>query len=378
MIYTNKHSNRKHILQVNIDNDGGNGAFALIYYINKVLKCNFVFDYFTMGNFKVDNVYNSIIEDGGKCFSANLRNNKLIGHLKLPFSFYQVLKENNYDIVHIHSEVAYKHFLYAFAAKKAGVKKIIIHSHSCNIDGNNKGIKFILHQIFKNRVNKLGTYFLACSVPAAEWLFTNKTLHSNNFKLLHNGILPDSYKYSDKKRKEIREKLGINENIVIGHVGALKKVKNQTRLLDIMHDLNDERYVLVLVGDGECRKEIEDKIKKLSLEKKVYLLGNRTDVPDLLQALDIFVFPSLFEGIPMALIEAQAVGIPVIASNTINPDIKINDNISFLSLDENNAKWITEINKIKSKHVKCKGYSNVSNSAYNIKNSAEVLKELYK
>ena len=145
-----------------------------------------------------------------------------------------------------------------------------------------------------------------------------------------------------------------------------------------MHDLNDERYVLVLVGDGECRKEIEDKIKKLSLEKKVYLLGNRTDVPDLLQALDIFVFPSLFEGIPMALIEAQAVGIPVIASNTINPDIKINDNISFLSLDENNAKWITEINKRKSKHVKCKGYSNVSNSAYNIKNSAEVLKELYK
>lgn len=378
MIYTNKHSNRKHILQVNIDNDGGNGAFALIYYINKVLKCNFVFDYFTMGNFKIDNVYNSIIEDGGKCFSANLRNNKLIGHLKLPFSFYQVLKGNKYDIVHIHSEVAYKHFLYAFAAKKAGVKKIIIHSHSCNIDGNNKGIKFILHQIFKNRVNKLGTYFLACSVPAAEWLFTNKTLHSNYFKLLHNGILPDSYKYSDEKRKEIREKLGINENIVIGHVGALKKVKNQTRLLDIMHDLNDERYVLVLVGDGECRKEIEDKIKKLSLEKKVYLLGNRTDVPDLLQALDIFVFPSLFEGIPMALIEAQAVGIPVIASNTINPDIKINDNISFLSLDENNAKWITEINKIKSKHVKCKGYLNVSNSAYNIKNSAEVLKELYK
>lgn len=378
MIYTNKHSNRKHILQVNIDNDGGNGAFALIYYINKVLKCNFVFDYFTMGNFKIDDVYNSIIEDGGKCFSANLRNNKLIGHLKLPFSFYHVLKENNYDIVHIHSEVAYKHFLYAFAAKKAGVKKIIIHSHSCNIDGNNKGIKFILHRFFKNRVNKLGTYFLACSVPAAEWLFTNKTLHSNYFKLLHNGILPDSYKYSDEKRRVIREELEINEKIVIGHVGALKKVKNQTRLLDIMHDLNDERYVLVLVGDGEGRKEIEEKIKKLSLEKKVYLLGNRTDVPDLLQAFDIFVFPSLFEGIPMALIEAQAVGIPIIASNAINPDIKINDNISFLSLDENNTKWITEINKIKSKHIKCKGYSNVSNSAYNIKNSAEILKELYK
>lgn len=378
MKYTNKDINRKHIMQVNIDNDGGNGAFALMYYIYKVLKDDFIFDYFTMGNFKIDDVYDNIIKDGGKCFSANLRKNKLIGHIKLPFVFYKVLKEYNYEVVHIHSEVAYKHFLYAIAAKKAGVRKIIIHSHSCNIDGDKKGIKYIFHKLVKNRINKLGTYFLACSSPAAEWLFTNKTLHSNNYKLLHNGILPDSYKYSDEKRNKIRIKLGISEKIVIGHVGALKKVKNQSRLLDIMHDLNDNNYILLLVGDGEDRKEIELKLKSLNLENKVVLLGSRTDVSDLLQAFDVFMFPSLFEGIPMALIEAQAVGVPIIASDTINKEVAINNNVSFVSLNDNNHEWINKIKKVKNNHIKENGFINVSNSDYNIRSSAKILKELYK
>lgn len=368
---------RKRILQVNIENTGGNGAFALVRYLYSFLKDKFIFDYFTMGKFEDDDVYKSIIADGGKCYSADLRRNKLIGHIKLPFVFYRYLNNNYYDIVHIHSEVAYKHFLYAIAAKLAGVKKVIIHSHSSNIDGDNKGFKFFCHIILRSFVNKLGDDFLACSEPTAEWMFTKKTLNGGHFKLLHNGIVPNAYKFSEEKRTVKRMELGISDKVVIGHVGALKKVKNQIRLIEILKNINDARYVLLLIGDGEDKEKLVLKAKELGVENQVMFLGSRSDVADLLQSIDVFVFPSFFEGIPMALIEAEAVGLPIVASDTINQDIKINDNICFVSLDESNDKWIQKIQVAKKLHIKENGFLNIKNSAFNIEGSAYALSSLY-
>lgn len=369
--------NRKRILQVNIDNDGGNGAFTLVRYIYTYLKKDYVFDYFTMGKFIEDAVFNDIVQDGGKCFSADLRDNKLIGHLKLPFVFYRVLTENHYDVVHIHSEVAYKHFLYAIAAKYAGVKKIIIHSHSSDIDGSNKGLKFLLHKVLRAKVNKYGDYFLACSEPAAKWMFNSKTLQSSKYSILHNGVDPSKYCYSETVRNYVRNSFNISDKIVLGHVGALKMVKNQGRLLEILATLNSDKYVLMLIGDGEDRNLLEEKAKKLNIECRVLVLGSRTDVSELLQAIDVFVFPSFFEGIPMALIEAQAIGIPIIASDRINKDVKINDNMIFISLDASDTRWIQEINRIKDKHLKQEGADRVRNSEYNIEKSAKVLGLIY-
>lgn len=370
-------SERKRILQVNIENTGGNGAFALVRYLYSFLKDKFIFDYFTMGKFEDNDVYKSIIADGGKCYSADLRRNKLIGHIKLPFVFYRYLNNNYYDIVHIHSEVAYKHFLYAIAAKLAGVKKVIIHSHSSNIDGDNKGFKFFCHIILRSFVNKLGDDFLACSEPTAEWMFSKKTLNGGHFKLLHNGIVPNAYKFSEEKRTAKRMELGISDKVVIGHVGALKKVKNQIRLIEILKNINDARYVLLLIGDGEDKEKLVLKAKELGVENQVIFLGSRTDVADLLQSIDVFVFPSFFEGIPMALIEAEAVGLPIVASDTINQDVKINDNICFVSLDESNDKWIQKIQVAKKLHIKENGFLNIKNSAFNIEGSAYALSSLY-
>lgn len=368
---------KKRILQANIDNTGGNGAFSLIQYLFCILKKDYIFDYFTMGNFTRDSVFSEIISSGGKCYSADLRKNKLIGHIKLPFVFFYYLVQNHYDIVHIHSEVAYKHFLYAIAARFAGVKKIIIHSHSCNIDGDNKGLKYLCHLILKNFVNILGTNYLACSEPAAIWMFNKKILNSNRFKILHNGIDPKIYKFSPKKRSEMRKHLGINSKIVLGHIGALKKVKNQERLLDILKSINNPQYILLLVGDGEDRAKLEKKAKLLGIEKQIIFLGNRTDVADVLQAIDVFVFPSFFEGIPMAMIEAQAVGVPIVASDSINKAIKINNNIKFVSLEETNYSWIKAINDILNKRLEKSGYINISLSEYNIENSAKILRMVY-
>ena len=368
---------KKRVLQVNIENTGGNGAFSLVQYLYKYLKDDYIFDYFSMGNFTQDIVWNEIIKTGGKCYSANLRNNKLVGHVKLPFVFYKCLKQNNYNTVHIHSEVAYKHFLYGIAAKFAGVRQIIIHSHSSSIDGDNKGFKYFCHIILRTFVNRLGTDFLACSGPAAEWMFNKRTLNSNNFRYLHNGIAPSAYKFSKEKRNDKRRELGITTNIVLGHVGALKKVKNQERLLDIIKDLNDPQYKLLLIGDGDDREKLENKAKSLYIKNQILFLGNRTDVADLLQAIDVMVFPSFFEGIPMALIEAQATGIPIVASDGINKAIEINDNIRFVSLKETNDKWIKVIKEIKDNHIGEQGNINVSLSDYNIEKSANELKKVY-
>lgn len=368
---------KKRVLQVNIENTGGNGAFSLVQYLFKYLKDDYIFDYFSMGNFTHDTIIDEIIRKGGKCYSANLRENKLIGHMKLPFVFYKYLKLNNYNTVHIHSEVAYKHFLYALGAKIAGVNQIIIHSHSSNIDGNNKGLKYFCHTILRTFVNELGTDFFACSELAAKWMFTKKTLNSAHFRLLHNGIDASSYKFSMLIRNEKRKDLGISKNIVLGHVGALKKVKNQDRLLDIIRDLNDSNYKLLLIGDGDDREKLEKKAKSLNIKNQILFLGSRTDVAELLQAIDVMVFPSFFEGIPMALIEAQATGVPIICSDTVNKAIKINNNIEFISLKETNSKWISFIKNIKDNHIYEDGYLNVLLSDYNIKNSADELKKVY-
>ena len=208
-------------------------------------------------------------------------------------------------------------------------------------------------------------------------MFTKKTLNGGHFKLLHNGIVPNAYKFSEEKRTVKRMELGISDKVVIGHVGALKKVKNQIRLIEILKNINDARYVLLLIGDGEDKEKLVLKAKELGVENQVMFLGSRSDVADLLQSIDVFVFPSFFEGIPMALIEAEAVGLPIVASDTINQDIKINDNICFVSLDESNDKWIQKIQVAKKLHIKENGFLNIKNSAFNIEGSAYALSSLY-
>lgn len=368
---------KKHILHVNIDNNGGNGAFTLIRYLYEYLFDSYIFDYYTMGKFVEDNVLYSILIDGGFCYSENLNNNKLLKHILLPFKFYSFLKKHSYEIIHIHSEVAYKHFLYSFVAKRMNTKTIIIHSHSSDIDGEYKKIKLLFHMLFKRKVNKYGTNFLACSKIAAKWMFMPKILNGESFYILNNGITPEKYHFSETVRLKVRKNLGLSENIVIGHVGALKKVKNQEFLIDILSHLKENNYKLLLVGDGDCKEKLMKKAKKLKCDEQVLFLGNRTDVSDLLQAMDIFVFPSFFEGTPMALIEAQAVGLPIIASDIINSDIKINNNLFFYSLNESAKLWSEEVKKKKDNHIKSEGFNNIYHSMYNIQNSAKKLRVIY-
>lgn len=372
--------NRQKILQVNIDNDGGNGAFALIQYLYAHLEDDFIFDFFTMGKF-IENESLTNMEKKGCCFfSACLRDNRLLGHLKLPFYFRKFLSANHYKTVHIHSEVAYKQFIYVYIAKKSGVEKIIVHSHSNNIDGNYKTLKLLLHKLLRRQVNRYGTVFLACSEPAAKWMFHPQNMKGSAFYILPNGIDAEKFKYNSELRNTMRESLGIPaKTTVLGHIGALKKVKNQKFLLEIMRELirtSRHPYLLLLVGDGDDRNALENYIEEWNLKEHVILLGTRTDVSHLVQAFDIFVFPSLFEGIPMALIEAQAAGIPVLASDVIDQNIKVNDNVFFLPIKDGTGPWIRAIEKGVNPLGEA-GYKRIAASKYNIAQASKLLKKIY-
>lgn len=372
---------KKRVLQVNIDNNGGNGAFTLVMYFYNVLREEYIFDFFTMGTFLENYDTKFIVENGGKIYSADLRKNRLTGHIMLPFRFHKFLRNNKYGIVHIHSEVAYKVFLYAIVAKVMGVKKIIIHAHSDNIDGNFVHIKKLLHKLTKNLICRCGTDYIAISESPASWLFNDKVIsNKEHFYYVTNGIMVDNYRYNEKLRNKVRRQLGFDdESIVVGHVGALKKVKNQEFIIDIINILaQNGNYKLLFVGDGEDRKKLEEKTKKLNLSNVVTFLGSRDDVNELMQAMDVFVFPSLFEGIPMTLIEAQTVGLPIVASDIINKTVFINKNISTLSLDASVGAWASTVQQMKLKHIKEKGYSNLSQSKYNIENGATQLKKIYR
>ena len=372
---------KKRLLHVNIDNNGGNGAFALMCYLYSVLNERYIFDFFTMDHFVDSPETELICENGGQLYSANLRNNKFWGHVKLPFIFYNYLKNNDYKVIHIHSEVAYKHFLYVWAARRAGIKHIIIHAHSSSIDGNYVKLKKVFHDFCKNYVCHASSEFISISMSAANWLFTQNVLNDKNrLHYLTNGITPKKYCYCSKKRKQIRNELRIDDDIIlIGHVGALKKVKNQRFLIEIFRKLVKVKhnYELVLVGEGEERKYLEQQIKEYKLGGKVRLMGARSDVKDLMQAFDVLVFPSFFEGVPMTLLEAQCCGMPIVASDRITRDIKINENIEFVSLESGVDEWVDAIERNQKNHIYEKGFINVQKSKYNIENSAITLSEIY-
>ena len=368
---------KKRILHVNIDNNGGNGAYSLVRNLYSLLSDKYIFDYYTMGEFVDDEDYRKVISCGGRCYSAGLRKNRVLGHIKLSNSLRKVIENGQYEIVHIHSEVAYKHFFYALASSKCRCRKIIIHSHSSSIDGDHVVLKRLLHCVFKNEVNRLGTDFLACSMPAAEWMFTKRNLKRDCFHILQNGINIDRFVFSEIKRNEMRKALGIDGCKVIGHVGSLKKVKNQAFLIDIIQILKNQDYVLMLIGDGEDKEKLLAKARKLDCESAVIFMGSKSNVCDYLQAMDVFVMPSFFEGIPMSLLEAQTTGLPIIASSNINNDIKVNDNLVFCSLESGMKSWIDLIVEYNGNHLYERGYENMKKSKFNIRASADLLRKVY-
>lgn len=268
-------------------------------------------------------------------------------------------------------------------AKKVGIKRIIIHSHNSKmIDQGTKGwIKTKLHYFHRKSIQKNGTDYWACSKAAEKWLYPLSL--RKDVIIVKNAIDINRNSFNNEKRKKLKEKLGLTDQLIIGNVGRLNVQKNQFFLLKIFQKIKEEKcnVSLVIVGEGPDREKIEKEINKLGLDGKVMLVGQQKDMQAWYSLFDIFVFPSVFEGLSVALLEAQANGLSVITSDKVSPaEVKVNPNFQALSLNDNINVWKDKIEKELSicKRIKAKDIiRNFDNHGYNIAKEAKILEEKF-
>lgn len=282
----------------------------------------------------------------------------------------KIFKENNYHIVHSHINTLSVFPLYA--AKKAGVKVRIAHSHSTS--NPKEVLRNIIKYILKPLSKKYATDYFACSEFAGRWLFGNKAFDKGKVTIIHNAIDIDKFKFDEKARKSIRQELEIAEDtLVIGHVGRFMKQKNHTFLIEVFNEVHKENpnSKLILVGEGPLLEKIKEKAKKLGLNDSVLFLGQRKDVNKLYSAMDVFCLPSLYEGLPVVGIEAQAASIKCIFSNNITAETVISKNTDRLKI--NRKMWVDAIVASSAQSQK----KTKINIQYNIHNNVDLLEKMY-
>lgn len=286
--------------------------------------------------------------------------------------------DNQYDIIHIHSSF-WRSFTVEECVRQKGKGKIVIHAHNFGIGGaadEKTSIKLTKqHCMLKERL-ELGSAdsFLACSKEAAEWMYGDK-VPTEKVRILRNGIDLQKFSFSSEIRNRVRSRMGLEKAFVIGNVGRFVYQKNHNFLIEVFQKLSQKvpEAVLLLIGAGELESEMRKKIVDDGLEKKVYFLGKRNDVAELLQAMDAFLLPSRFDGFPLALLEAQAVGVPCIAGNVpqnsiLSPESTI--------LKFNSDLWIDRIQSIRMNKKRISIPQSVL-SLYDIRNQVRELEKIY-
>lgn len=367
------------VLYTPINGIGVGGLSTIAFKLGTNMDHNVEVDFFA--TYELDNyIYKEIAnKKNGKIFETILDKNvnKLQKKMAIIRNFSKVLRENKYDIIHIHIDNSYNGFLYGIIARIYSKKsKIYFHSHNAAIVGK---LKNVLHSIFKPFLMILGDEFCTCSTEAANWMFPKSVIKNKRIITVENGIDIDKFKFDENIRKKYRKEMNLEEKFVIGHVGRFAEQKNHEFLIDVFERVHQENKnaVLLLVGIGELEEKMKTKVKDLQLEDEVYFLESRNDIKNLLQAMDIFVLPSLFEGLPIVSIESQVSGLITLLSENITKESKIIESTRFISLNKNSKEWAEEILKIDSNYDRKKYENEIIESDFNIKKSALKLEHFY-
>lgn len=271
--------------------------------------------------------------------------------LRKPTDYFNYFKKINeffkehhdYKVVHLHSSS--KNFYVLKAAKKYGIPIRIAHSHNIGFQSKNK-VQIMIGNICKPLLKKYATNYFACSEIAGEWLFGKKNVKLGNVTIIRNAVDLEKFKINQNRRKELRKELNIEDKLVIGHVGRFTNQKNHTFLIDIFDEIHkkNENTILMLVGTGEKEQEIHEKVKRLGLSDSVLFTGFKENVNEYMWTMDVFVFPSLFEGLGLVLIEAQATGIPCCTSKVVVPlEARVTDLIEYIPLEAGAEIWAKKI-----------------------------------
>ena len=287
---------------------------------------------------------------------------------------YNFLKSHDYQVMHINM-TSFSKSLDLFIAKKLGIEKRIMHVHTSYV---NVPIFLKLRKPFGKLYDFTATDFLACSDEAAKFFYSNYIYNNKKYIVINNGIDTSKFQFSEKNRKTIRHSLNIpNDYFVIGNVGRLTKDKNQKFLIEIFFEFLklNPKSILMIVGNGELKKELEEFTNKKQLSKNVIFYGSSSEIGEILSAFDVFVFPSIHEGLGISLIEAQTNGLPCYASDTI-PDLAfINPNVYKLSIDSGAETWANMI--FNNTNDRFNDNGKITASGFSIENTVNQLENIY-
>lgn len=347
--------------------NGGVEAVIMNYY-RHIDKTKIQFD-FVVHNDADENYIREAEKLGAQIYKVTPYNRNIF---KFIFDIYQIIKVHHYQIVHCNMNALSGFAL--FAAYLANAKIRILHNHTT--DSKEEKLRSFIKRMLRPFAKLFANQYWACSKLSAEWMYGKKAVEENKVTIINNAIDLDRFKFDKEKRDKIREELNLKESFVVGHVGRFVKVKNHKFLLNVFCEVLKikKNAKLLLIGDGKLRSQIVEKVRKLEIEDKVIFLGNRNDVADLYNVMDVFVLPSLYEGLPVVGVEVQANGLPFICSDKVTKKIILTSNIKLMSLKKSLEEWCLEILKSKRKIIVNEEYTL---KRFDINSEANRLKNLY-
>lgn len=372
---------RYKILHFPIRNSNGGVTRSAMRYWKYIDHDRFQFDFATCSKklyFEQD-----IIDQGSKVHYISCYAEQDPDQFRKEFK--EILVNGDYDIVHLNTGW-WKSFEVEKIAKEAGIKMILVHANNTSVDvgdDEQREKEIAVHEKCKREFSEtIATHFLACSNPAADFLF-GPQIPREKIQILHYALELDKYTYDEEKRKKVREQLNVSDKFVIGDVGRIAYQKNLKFLVDCFYEVQkkDEKAVLLLLGDGyletelSLKMELKDMVKKYGIEEKVIFTGAVDNVEDYMQAMDIFAFPTLFEGLGIVVVEAQAVGLKCICSTGVPQEAKLTDNVEFLELEKD--QWVEGMLKYSHGYDRVKTDEQIRKSGYDITEEIKVLESIY-
>lgn len=355
------------VLQVVTYMGRGGLETMLMNYYRKIDREKILFDFLVHRDFEAD--YDEEIRQlGGRIYRMNRLNPVSRDYLNQLNTFFKDHPE--YRIVHSHLDcmagIPLKY------AKKNGVPVRIAHAHNSN---QTKDKKYLLKLLYKRIIPKYATDFYACSEAAGKWMFG-----SREFLILNNAIDSQKYSYNPEKARRVRDALKISKNmLVVGHVGRFHPPKNHEMIVKIFSEVlkrvSDAK--LLLVGDGYLQHTVRDQVAALGIQDHVIFTGVRSDVCDLMQAMDIFLFPSLYEGLPVSIIEAQAAGLPCIISDKVPLECKKTDLVQQLNLTESFGTWADTVIFAAQQNKRRETAEEIKKAGFDVSENTRRLEEFY-
>lgn len=329
---------------------GGSQAFVMNIY-NHIDRTKVQFDFVVTPEERKD-LYDEVERLGGRVYVCP----KYIGKNHFAFckwwnTFFEEHKEYHVIHGHVRSTAA----IYLAIAKKHGLVTIA-HSHSTS---NGSGISGFVKDTMQLPIRFIADYLFACSDKAGIWLYGKKATKRSNYRMIPNSVDLERFSFDETKRNEMRELLGIShQEFVIGHIGRFTEPKNHKFLVELFADYykHNRNSRLLMIGDGELYEAIKMQCKELGISEAVIMPGSRFDTENFYQAMDAFVFPSLWEGLPVSVVEAQANGLTCLVSDVITRDVNLTDLIMYLPLDDK-KQWLSKIDE-----TKCIAHKKVSDN----------------